>query len=176
MLKLFYPCAYVKSVFDIDYERVYELGYRGLVFDIDNTLVPHGKPSTPEVDALFARLNDMGFRTMVLSDNYRERVDMFLENINALSLNNARKPRPQAFLKSVEMLELPKQQVLYIGDQVFTDILGANLAGLSSVLVRYIGYDEPGYKGKRRAAEEKILRRYRKSKRYNQLRITEEPV
>ena len=52
----FYPDEYADGVFCLDYEKLYALGYRGLIFDIDNTLVPHGAPATPEVEALFAGL------------------------------------------------------------------------------------------------------------------------
>ena len=55
MFKLFYPHEYVESVFSIDYEKLYQKGYRGIVFDIDNTLVPHGADSTPEVDRVLYR-------------------------------------------------------------------------------------------------------------------------
>lgn len=172
MIRLFYPDEYADGVFDVDYDKLYALGYRGLIFDIDNTLVPHGKPATPEVVEFFAGLKSKGFRTLVLSDNSKERVEPFAENIGALYVNSAKKPRPGAFLRAVGLLGLPKDRIVYIGDQIFTDILGANLSGLDCILVKYIGYDLPGYKGKRRAAEEVILKRYKKSKRFNRLKVS----
>lgn len=172
MLRLFYPDGYADSVRAIDYDRLYEMGYRGLIFDIDNTLVPHGEPATPEVEAFFALLQKKGFKTLVLSDNSEERVLSFLTNIDALHINSAKKPRPGAFRRAVRLLGMSKDRVVYIGDQVFTDILGANLAGLDCILVKYIGHELPGYKGKRRAAEAAILARYQKSRRYDRLRLS----
>ena len=69
MFKMFYPYEHVSSVFAIDYEALYNIGYRGIIFDIDNTLVPHGKNSTPKVDELFRKINTIGFKVFFLSDN-----------------------------------------------------------------------------------------------------------
>ena len=160
MLRLLYPGDYVDSVFDIDFAALYETGYRGLLFDIDNTLVPHGADSTAEVDALFAKLHAMGFRSLMLSNNGKSRIERFLKNIDAQYLDNAGKPRPKGYRRAVQMLGLPKNQVLVIGDQLFTDILGANLSGLSSILVKFIGHETVTDPGKRRRMEQRVLRHY----------------
>ena len=148
MLKNFYPYEYVESVFTIDYEKLYEKGYRGLIFDIDNTLVPHGADSTPEVDELFKKIQNIGFKTFLLSDNGVKRIEKFLENIDNCSyIDNAGKPNPDNYLKAVELLEIEKDKIIYIGDQTFKDILGANKAGITSILVKYIGYYDNDKKG-----------------------------
>ena len=67
MLKAYYPCEYAASVFDIDWQKVYGRGYRGVIFDIDNTLVPHGDDSTPEVDELFVEIHAAGLKTVLLT-------------------------------------------------------------------------------------------------------------
>ena len=66
MFKKLYPYEYVESVFTIDYNKLYNNGYRGLIFDIDNTLVPHGEDSTPQIDELFKKIQKMGFKTFLL--------------------------------------------------------------------------------------------------------------
>lgn len=166
MLRLFYPFEYAESVFTLDYNRLYALGYRGIIFDLDNTLVPHGEGSTPEVDRLFEELRNIGFKTVILSDNGVKRIETFLENIDSEYIDNANKPNPKSFKRAAELLGLKRKEVIYIGDQIFTDILGANLAGIDSILVKYIGYYDNAYKGKRREAEEVILKKYKKSKKY----------
>ena len=70
----FYPYEYVESVFMIDFEKLYLKGYRALIFDIDNTLVHHGDDSTPEVDSLFQKVQAIGFKTLLLTDNDEARV------------------------------------------------------------------------------------------------------
>ena len=84
MLKKFYPFERAKSVFAIDYNKLYEKGYRGLIFDIDNTLVPHGKDSTPQVDELFVQIQKAGLKTLLLSNNDEPRVKRLLKNRDAL--------------------------------------------------------------------------------------------
>ncbi len=161
MLRQYFPSAYVSGVFSIDFEKIYALGYRGLVFDVDNTLVHHGDDSTPEIDALFQQLHDMGFQTLLLSNNDSQRLDRFNQNIRTLYIPDAGKPAPESYLQAVEMLGLEKDQVLCIGDQVFTDILGANRSGLKSILVHYIETGKREWIGFRRYAEKMILLLFR---------------
>ena len=157
MLTGFFPSALGESALSLDYPGLYEKGFRGLIFDIDGTLVPHGADSTPEVDAFFGKIQSLGFRTLLLSNNDQERVLRFLKNIDTLYICDADKPEPFAYEKAVQMLGLRKEQVLVIGDQVFTDILGANRAGLSSVLVHYILWPGETRLGLRRRVEAALV-------------------
>ncbi len=166
MFAKLYPSACAQSAYEIDYQRLYERGYRGLLFDIDNTLVPHGADPTPQAEDLLRKLKGMGFRVMLLSDNGRSRVRHFIKSVHVPYIYGASKPSPRPFVKSVQMLGLKREEVVVVGDQIFTDILGANRAGLHTILVNYIGYDKPGWKGFRRIAERIILSFYRHSHRY----------
>lgn len=166
MLKKLYPYEYVESIFTIDYEKLYKKGYRGIVFDIDNTLVPHGKNSTPEVDELFKRLSNIGFKTFLLSDNGEKRIKKFLENIDCPYISNADKPKVDNYLKAIEIMGLVKSNVLYVGDQIFTDILGANKCGIANILVKYIGYYDNQKIGIKRNIEKMVLKLYKRSKKY----------
>lgn len=78
MLERFYPGEYVDSTYAIDFDRLYEEGYRGVIFDIDNTLVPHGAPADERACALFAHLKELGYHCMLLSNNKEPRVKMFM--------------------------------------------------------------------------------------------------
>ena len=71
MLEKFYPDEYLDSAYDINYEEFYEKGYRGVIFDIDNTLVPHGAPADERAKDLFARLKAIGYSCCLLSNNQR---------------------------------------------------------------------------------------------------------
>ena len=84
MLGRFYPCEYVDSVFSVDYTKLFRMGFRGIIFDIDMTLVPHGEDSTPQVDALFKNIHDIGLKTLLLTNNDEERVKRFTKNIDTL--------------------------------------------------------------------------------------------
>ena len=81
MIQQFYPDEWLDSAYVIDYEKLYKEGYRGLIFDIDNTLVPHGAPADERAIALFKRLREIGFSCCLLSNNKEPRVKMFNEKI-----------------------------------------------------------------------------------------------
>ena len=166
MCRKYYPCEYVESVFSLDYRKIYALGFRGVIFDIDNTLVPHGDDSTEEVDRLFEELHRIGLRTALLSDNDEERILRFIANIDTVYVAEAGKPAPEGFLKAAALMELDPDRTLFIGDQVFRDIYGANRAGIRSVLVRFIGHETAKKLGVRRRLEKIVLFFYTRSRKY----------
>ena len=124
-------------MFAIDYAKLQALGYKGILFDIDNTLVHHGADATPKVEALFRELDAMGMKTLLLSDNSAERIQRFNKHIGAPYIAEAGKPDPAAYRRGAKMLGLPVEQVVCIGDQVFRDIRGANRCGMASILVDF---------------------------------------
>ena len=169
MLQQFYPYAYAESVFSIDYRVLYEKGYRGILFDIDNTLVHHGADATPEVEALFRAIHRIGFKTLLLTDNGQTRVERFIRNMDTPYLCEAGKPNPDCYRAAIATLQLRREQVLMIGDQIFTDILGANRSGIASILVKFIRLDQRARLGKRRQLERVLLTLYRHSPYHNRL-------
>lgn len=164
MLKLLYPHEYAESVFAIDYEKLKALGFCALIFDIDNTLVHHGDDSTPEIDAFFEQLHSLGFKTLLLSNNNKARIERFIQNIDTIYIDEAGKPKKEGYLKALSMLGVEPDQAIFIGDQIFTDVFGANRAKIKSILVKFIRLPNETNFGKRRQAEKIILDRYLKSK------------
>lgn len=134
----FYPKEYLDATYVIDFEAFYEKGYRGIIFDIDNTLVPHGAPADERAIALFDRLHALGFQTMMLSNNKQPRVKMFCDAVHSPYIFKAGKPNPQNYRKAMEQMGTDAQTTLFVGDQIFTDIWGANKAGIYSILVKPI--------------------------------------
>lgn len=166
MLRLLYPFEYVESVFTIDFEKLRQRGYRGLIFDIDNTLVCHAGDSNEKVDAFFSYLHELGFQTLLLSNNSEERVLRFLKNIDSLYIADAKKPLRRNYIKAVKKMGLEKEEVLFIGDQIFTDTFGANRSGIACILVRFISPNgEVDFKLRRRL-EKTVLDRYLKNPKY----------
>ena len=133
---LLYPDAYLESAYRIDYGRLYEKGCRGLIFDIDNTLVPHGAPADERAVRLFARLREIGFSCVLLSNNKEPRVKSFCEQVKAPYIFKAAKPKPAAYRRAMDMMHTDCGSTVFIGDQIFTDVMGANLAGIPSILVK----------------------------------------
>lgn len=136
MLKTFYPDEYYDSTYVIDFEAYYEKGYRGIIFDIDNTLVPHGAAADDRSIALFERLRAIGFETLLLSNNKKERVDMFNEKINTHTIFKAGKPSPKNYIAGMELMGTDRDTTMFVGDQLFTDVWGAKKTGILSVLVK----------------------------------------
>ena len=112
MLEKYYPYEYAQSVFDIDYVKLYTLGYRAILFDIDNTLVHHGEDATPEIEALFREIHSIGLKTLLLSNNDDARVKRFIRNIDTPYLCDADKPNPEAYRKAAELLGVGKKEVI----------------------------------------------------------------
>ena len=117
MFRCFFPDEYLDSAYEIDYEKLYEEGYRGLLFDIDNTLVPHGAPADKRAVELFGRLRKIGFKSCFLSNNQRERVASFNEKIGEHFIENAHKPAVRNYERAMELLGTDRTNTIFIGDQ-----------------------------------------------------------
>lgn len=138
MLEQFFPDEYMDSTYEIDFEALWEEGYRAVLFDIDNTLVPHGAPADERAVRLFKRLHELGFGCMMLSNNKEPRVKMFCEAVGAGYIYKAGKPKPASYRKGMELLGTDVTNTIFIGDQIFTDIWGAKKAGIRTILVKPI--------------------------------------
>ena len=138
MLHRFYPDAYVDSTYGIDFEELYAEGYRGIIFDIDNTLVPHGAPADGRSRDFFCRLKELGYGCMLLSNNKEPRVKSFSEAVGAEYIFKAGKPAVKNYRRAMERLGTYEENTLFVGDQLFTDIWGAKKAGIRTFLVKPI--------------------------------------
>ena len=138
MFDMFFPDRYVASTYVIDFEKLYENGYRGLIFDIDNTLVPHGAPADQRAEELFARLKAIGFKCCLISNNKEPRVKMFNEKIQVHYVYDAHKPSTKNYKKAMEIMGTDNSNTVFIGDQLFTDVWGAKRTGIANILVKPI--------------------------------------
>ena len=157
-LNRFFPREYYKSVYDVDYEALLTKGFRGLLFDIDNTLAAFDIPEPPEsVIMLLNKLKKMGFAVCLFSNNNAARVEGFNKTLALPAVHKAGKPKKRGIEKALRLLSLPKQQVAIIGDQLFTDVWGGNRSGVHTILVDPLAArDEWTVKLKRKP--EKILK------------------
>ena len=131
MLDCFYPDQEAGNAYDIEYEELYRQGYRGVIFDIDNTLVPHDAAADGKAKALFHRLRKIGFKTLLLSNNKEPRVKSFCREVQSPYIYRAGKPAIKGYRRAMEMLGTNKENTLFVGDQLFTDVLGAKRADSS---------------------------------------------
>lgn len=138
MLKKFYPAEYLDSVYQIDFDALYRKGVRGVLFDIDNTLVPHDAPADGRAKELFGHLKELGIGTCLISNNQIGRVKSFADSVGSVYIENAHKPSVKGYRRGMELLGCDRNSTIFVGDQLFTDIYGANRAGLFTILVKPI--------------------------------------
>ena len=138
MFKKFYPGEYLESAYEIDFKKLYDEGYRGIIFDIDNTLVPHGAPADQRAKELFTGLKEMGYACCLLSNNKEPRVKMFSDEVQVNYIFKAGKPKTGGYQKAMERMGTEQKNTLFIGDQIFTDVYGANRAGIRTILTQPI--------------------------------------
>ncbi|MBP5253831.1 MAG: HAD hydrolase-like protein [Lachnospiraceae bacterium] len=124
-----------KTVRDVDYGAVYASGIRGIIFDIDNTLVAHGMPADGEVKSFLDGLSALGFGICLISNNKESRAEPFASFCGTKCLCRAGKPRRSAFYRAMDLLGTGPSETLFVGDQLLTDVLGANRAGLTTCMV-----------------------------------------
>ena len=142
MLSKLYPDTYLDSVDDIDFEMYYKKGIRGIVSDIDNTLVPHGAPADEHIIKVFEKIHGMGIDTCLISNNKKLRVEPFAKAVNSKFIYDAHKPSRESYKKAMELMNTDKESTLFIGDQIFTDIWGANRTGIETVMLKQIDKKE----------------------------------
>ena len=165
MIKTFYPDEYMDSTYEIPCETLYDEGYRGVIFDIDNTRVPHGAPADERAKALFARLKELGFDCCLLSNNKEPRVKMFNQDVNVHYIFDAHKPSRKNYEKAMELMGTDKKNTIFVGDQLFTDVWGAKRTGIRNVLVKPIHPKEEIQIVIKRYLEKVVLFFYKRSKR-----------
>ena len=164
MLDCFYPDQEAGNAYDIEYEELYRQGYRGVIFDIDDTLVPHDAAADGKAKALFHRLRKIGFKTLLLSNNKEPRVKSFCREVQSPYIYRAGKPAIKGYRRAMEMLGTNKENTLFVGDQLFTDVLGAKRAGIRSFLVKPIHPKEEIQIVLKRKLERIVLYFYHKRK------------
>ena len=157
-----YPDEWIDSTYSIDFEAYYRHGYRGIIFDIDNTLVPHGADADERAIELFTRLKNIGFQICLLSNNKKPRVERFNKDVNVKYIFKAQKPYHKNYYIAAMLMRLSVGSCLCVGDQLFTDIYGANRSGIHTILVNPIGPHEEIQIVLKRKLEAIVLHFYKK--------------
>ena len=164
MLEKFYPDVYLDSTYAIDFKDWYDKGDRAVLFDIDNTLVPHGAPADERAKKLFADLRTLGMKYCLISNNQLPRVKPFADEVQAYFIENAHKPSVKGYRLAMEKMGTNTENTLFVGDQLFTDVYGARRAGLKSILVKPIHPKEEIQIVLKRYLEKIVLHFYKKQK------------
>jgi len=164
MFKRLLPDQIVNTVFDIDLDELKARGVRGIITDLDNTLVSAKTPlATPQLIEWLDRIKDRGFQVVILSNNNKIRVGKFADPLGIPFIPAARKPAGAAFRRALSLMGLNPEHAVVVGDQMLTDVLGGRRAGLHTILVTPIAPGEEGWATQINRRIEKIaLARLRK--------------
>ncbi|MBM7691842.1 HAD superfamily phosphatase (TIGR01668 family) [Peribacillus deserti] len=136
MLKLFLPSEHSKSILDITPERLKEQGIKGIITDLDNTLVEWDRPSaTPQLIKWFDNMRDHGILVTIVSNNNEKRVHSFADPLKIPFIFQARKPMGKAFIRAINQMGIKREETVVIGDQLLTDVFGGNRNGFKTILV-----------------------------------------
>jgi HAD superfamily phosphatase (TIGR01668 family) len=146
LLHLMLPRQTVRTIYDIDLEELKRSGIRGIMTDLDNTLVGSKVPlATPELGIWLESVREHGMQVVVVSNNKEARVRAFAEPLKLPYVFRARKPLNAAFTRALRMMSLRPQEAAIVGDQMMTDVLGGNRLGLFTILVEPIAAAEDGW-------------------------------
>lgn len=160
-MPLFQPKAIFEGVHKITSEYLHEHGITALILDVDNTLTGHGSQQlSEEVAQWIIRMKQQGFQLMIASNNFEKRVAPFAKRIDVPHLSFCCKPFPFGLAKVCKKMGVSKKQIALVGDQIFTDTLGANLYGISAFLVQPVAQDKNWMVQLKRVLEKPILDQY----------------
>lgn len=158
----FIPDMYQKSVYSINYKKLKKMGVKCLLFDLDNTLATYQEDvPSQDVKELFHVLSK-DFKVIILSNSPKKRLKPFKEILNVDVAFSSKKPLKGKYLKIMELYNYKPEQIACIGDQIMTDIFGANRVGAVSIFVNPIGTTEPIWTKMNRVSERVILRKLEK--------------
>ncbi|MDZ5470907.1 YqeG family HAD IIIA-type phosphatase (plasmid) [Bacillus sp. 31A1R] len=163
MLKNFLPDQHVKNVFEITPQSLKEKGIKGIITDLDNTLVEWDRAdATPELIKWFAEMKKANIKVTIVSNNNERRVKIFSEPHNIPFIFQARKPMGRAFKRALKEMGLQKHETVVIGDQLLTDVLGGNRSGFHTILVVPVASTDGFVTRFNRKVERRILNWFRK--------------
>lgn len=158
----FIPDIYQKSIYDINYKNLKKRGIKCLLFDLDNTLIAYEESEVNnKVKNLFAKLED-DFKVIIMSNSGKKRLAPIKEILNVDVAYSSRKPFKYKYKKILALYGFKDYEVAAIGDQLITDIFGANNMGFTSIFVNRLNSFEPIQTRFNRHFEKKILKRLNK--------------
>ncbi|WP_027963503.1 YqeG family HAD IIIA-type phosphatase [Halalkalibacillus halophilus] len=163
MFSKFLPNDHVDTVFKLSPEFLKERGIKGVITDLDNTLVAWDrKDATPEVIAWFKELKEAGIKVTIMSNNSKSRVAYFSDPLEIYFISKARKPMQTAFRRAKKEMELNNDEIVVVGDQLLTDVFGGNRAKLHTVLVVPIVKTDGFFTKFNRQIERRLMEYFRK--------------
>jgi|LFRM01.1.fsa_nt_gb HAD superfamily phosphatase (TIGR01668 family) len=164
MIKKFYPDLIADNVKKIDLNYLLENNIKGLILDIDNTLVPdYVEEAGDDIIKWVDKVKKMGFKVCIVSNATQKRVLKFNEKLGVDAISRASKPGKKSFLRAIKIMGIKAEETAVIGDQIFTDIYGGNKLNMFTILVKPIATKEFILVRIKRLAEKFVLAKHAKS-------------
>ncbi len=155
------PNAAFDSIASIDYDFLKNNNIKGILLDIDNTLIDKSKVLEDKIINWIINAKNNGFLFYILTNtSNKDKVIKVAEALDIPFINFARKPSKKGFIKAAQLLNLPFKSIAMVGDQVFTDVIGANRVGMFSIYVKPINKNEYFYTAWKRPLERLVLKHY----------------
>lgn len=156
-MEIFMPDKYYKNIYEINYRQLKQNGIKCLLFDLDNTLVPPhiGKPDK-KIRDLFDNLKELDFKIIIMSNSGKKRLTPFKDELIIDCSASSMKPLKRKFNKIIKQYKLDISETAIIGDQLLTDVLGGNRAGITTILVNPISKKDIIYTKLNRKVEKLI--------------------
>lgn len=160
-IALFQPFSYFKRITDISVEYLKSKEIDSLILDVDNTLTTHDNPVPLEnLDKWIANMRNNGIKMIILSNNHCERVKPFADLIGIDFVYDGKKPLKSGFKRAINKMKATKQNTAVIGDQIFTDIIGANYFGIKGILLEPIELEKTNFFKLKRKLEIPVIKKY----------------
>ncbi|MBR2289998.1 MAG: YqeG family HAD IIIA-type phosphatase [Clostridia bacterium] len=161
---LIYPDFYLDSVLEITPEFCEKNKIRGLILDVDNTLIDIDKKMLDGAKDWHSSVTNAGVKTMIVSNtSHQEKASKVADELGIKYINFAKKPAKGGFLKAQKMMGLQENEIASVGDQIFTDVLGANRCKMKSILVKPVDPERDLWYTKwKRPIEAWIIKKYLK--------------
>ena len=158
---ILYPKYYCDRVTDIKIEFLKENNIKGLILDVDNTLLNTDKIILEGLVEWHQKIVESGIKTLIVSNsNKKEKLDYISGELNIPYISFATKPLKRGFVKAQKQLNIPYEEIAAVGDKIFTDVIGANRCNIFSILVKPIDEKDLLITKWKRPIEQKIVNRY----------------
>ncbi len=160
-----YPDIYVNSVLDITYEMLQNKNIKGLILDVDNTLINYYEKMVDGADIWCEKLKNRGIEFCIVSNSHKkEKVRKVAEKLKIPYINFAKKPFKKGFLRASKIMQIDPKNIATVGDQLLTDVLGGNSCNMISILVEPVEKKEMIFTAMKRPIERMMLNKYLKSR------------